>query len=72
MGVLDGVGVAGRGVSDGVRVLMQKRRDWVEMVGPVVNGGRALIPGEGETKFGSEVMEGWERVEREAEAGEEG
>ncbi|KAF2768856.1 hypothetical protein EJ03DRAFT_294147, partial [Teratosphaeria nubilosa] len=30
-----GPGGGGRGVSDGVRALMQKRRDWIEMVGPV-------------------------------------
>lgn len=61
---------SGRGVSDGVRALMQKRKDWVEMVGPVVGYGRPPIPGDGETIFDEETMRRFERAEREAEAGE--
>ncbi|EMC98927.1 hypothetical protein BAUCODRAFT_145928 [Baudoinia panamericana UAMH 10762] len=66
-----GVGMVGqRGVSDGVRALMQKRRDWIEMVGPVVKYGRAGILGEGETVFDEESLRRCERGEREAEVGE--
>ena len=61
---------AGRGVSDGVRALMQKRRDWIDMVGPVVGYGRPPIPGDEETIFDEASMKRLERVEREAEAGE--
>lgn len=69
-GVARGLAVGGRGVSDGVRALMQKRRDWIEMVGPVVGYGRPPIPGDGETVFDEASMRRLERVEREAEAGE--
>jgi len=65
-------GLGGRGVSEGVRALMQKRRDWIEMVGPVVGYGRPPIPGEGETVFDEGNLRRLERVEREAEAGEVG
>lgn len=65
-----GGGAGGRGVSDGVRALMQKRRDWVDMVGPVVGFGRPGIPGEGETVFDEEALRRGERAERDAEAGE--
>lgn len=60
----------GRGVSEGVRALMQKRRDWIDMVGPVVRYGRPPIPDEEETVFGEADIKKWERGEREAEAGE--
>jgi transcriptional adapter 3 len=63
-------GVAGRGVSDGVRALMQKRRDWIEMVGPVVGYGRPPIPGENETIFSEADVKRLEKVEREAETAE--
>lgn len=63
-------GGVGRGVSEGVRALMQKRSDWIGMVGPVVGGGRPPIPGDGETVFDEGSMGRWERVEKEAEAGE--
>ena len=62
--------VGGRGVSDGVRALMQKRRDWIEMVGPVVGFGRPPIPGDEETIFDEASLKRLEKVEREAEAGE--
>ena len=69
-----GVAAAGalgaRGVSDGVRALMQKRRDWIEMVGPVVGYGRPPIPGDEETVFDEGGLKRLERFEREAEAGE--
>ncbi|KAK5702681.1 Transcriptional regulator [Elasticomyces elasticus] len=66
-----GVGVAGaRVVSEGVRALMQKRRDWIEMVGPVVGYGRPPILGDGETVFDEGSLGKWERVEAEAEVGE--
>ena len=68
-------GFGGRGVSDGVRALMQKRRDWIEMVGPVVGFGRPPIPGDGETVFDEANLRRLERVEREMEAevgGDEG
>jgi transcriptional adapter 3 len=67
------VGAAGggaRSVPDGTRALMQKRRDWVDMVGPVVDYGRPHIPGDDETIFDDESMRRLERAEREAEAGE--
>lgn len=60
----------GRGVSDGVRALMQKRRDWIDMVGPVVGFGRPPIPGDEETVFDEASLKRLERSEREAEAGE--
>ncbi|WPH04903.1 chromatin-remodeling complexes subunit ngg1 [Acrodontium crateriforme] len=65
-----GVATASRGVSDGVRALMQKRRDWIDMVGPVVGYGRPPIPGDDETIFDGDAMRRLEKVEREAEAGE--
>lgn len=60
----------GRGVSEGVKALMQKRKDWIEMVGPVVGFGRPGIPGDEETVFDEENMRRLERAEKEAEAGE--
>ena len=60
----------GRGVSEGVKALMQKRKDWIEMVGPVVGFGRPAIPGDEETVFDEESMRRLERAEKEAEAGE--
>lgn len=65
-----GAAGGGRGVSDGVRALMQKRRDWIEMVGPVVGFGRPPIPGDEETIFDEAGLRRLERGEREAEAGE--
>jgi transcriptional adapter 3 len=65
-----GVAVGGRGVSEGVKALMQKRKDWIEMVGPVVGFGRPGIPGDDETVFDEESMRRLERAEKEAEAGE--
>jgi transcriptional adapter 3 len=61
---------AGRGVSDGVRALMQKRRDWIDMVGPVVGYGRPPIPGDDETIFDEANLKRLEKMEREAEMGE--
>jgi transcriptional adapter 3 len=61
-------GVAGRGVSDGVRALMVKRKDWIEYVGPVVRHGRPPIPPDDETIFDDPAMKRLEKVEREAEA----
>jgi transcriptional adapter 3 len=61
---------AGRGVSDGVKALMQKRRDWIEMVGPVVSYGRPPIPTDDETIFDEVNTKRLEKIEREAEAGE--
>lgn len=68
------VNMGGRGVSDGVRQLMQKRRDWIDMVGPVVGFGRPPIPGEDETIFDPSRMAVLESGERDAEMadGEEG
>lgn len=65
-----GVAVGGRGVSEGVKALMQKRKDWIEMVGPVVGFGRPAIPGDEETVFDEENMRRLERAEKEAEAGD--
>jgi transcriptional adapter 3 len=59
---------AGRGVSDGVRALMQKRKDWIEMVGPVVTYGRPPIPEDDETIFDEATMKRLEKAEKEAEA----
>ena len=69
-GVVGAAGVGGRGVSDGVRALMQKRRDWIDMVGPVVHYGRAPIPGDEKTVFDEAVLKRFERGEREAEMGD--
>lgn len=63
-------GVAGRTVSDGVRALMLKRKDWIEFVGPVVQHGRPPIPGDDETIFDEAAMKRLEKAEREAELGE--
>jgi transcriptional adapter 3 len=65
-----GVAVGGRGVSEGVKALMQKRKDWIEMVGPVVGFGRPAIPGDDETVFDDENMKRLEKAEAEAEAGD--
>ena len=67
-GLASAGGFGGRGVSDGVRALMQKRRDWIEMVGPVVAFGRPPIPGDEETVFDEANLRRLERVEREVEA----
>ncbi|KAK0335294.1 Transcriptional regulator [Friedmanniomyces endolithicus] len=72
-----GVGVAtgaagGRIVSEGVRALMQKRKDWIDMVGPVVGHGRPKILKDTETVFDEESLRVWGRVEMEAEAGDGG
>lgn len=69
-GVAAAIGGSGRGVSEGVKALMQKRKDWIEMVGPVVGFGRPAIPGDEETVFDEESMRRLERAEKEAEAGE--
>jgi transcriptional adapter 3 len=63
-------GVAGRGVAEGVRALMVKRKDWIDMVGPVVQHGRPPIPGDDETIFDDAALKRLEKVEREAELGE--
>lgn len=63
-------GVTGRGVSDGVRALMVKRKDWIEYVGPVVQHGRPPIPGDDETIFDDAAMKRLEKAERDAELGE--
>ena len=66
-----GVAVSGgRGVSEGVRQLMVKRKDWIEMVGPVVAFGRGDVLADEETVFGAEKMKAVELAEREAERGE--
>jgi transcriptional adapter 3 len=49
---------------------MQKRKDWIEMVGPVVGFGRPAIPGDDETVFDDENMKRLEKAEAEAEAGD--
>lgn len=67
-GVASSIAGAGRGVSDGVKALMQKRRDWIEMVGPVVGYGRPPIPTDDETIFDEVNMKRLEKIEREAEA----
>lgn len=66
-GVATGL-VGARGVSEGVRQLMQKRKDWIDMVGPVVGYGRAPIVGDGETVFDPESLRRLEALERETEA----
>jgi len=65
-GIASGV-LSARGVSDGVRALMEKRRNWIDMVGPVVGYGRPPIPVDGETIFDEANMKRLEKVEREAE-----
>ncbi|KAK3672805.1 Transcriptional regulator [Recurvomyces mirabilis] len=60
-------GVGGRGVSEGVKALMQKRRDWIDMIGPAVHYGRPDILGSQETIFNEEILRRLERGEREAE-----
>ena len=66
-GVAGGVG-GQRGVSDGVQLLMAKRRNWIDMVGPVVGYGRPPIPGDEETIFDEVSIKRLERLEKEAEA----
>ncbi|OQO11935.1 hypothetical protein B0A48_03662 [Cryoendolithus antarcticus] len=65
-----GLAATGRGISEGTKALMQKRRDWIDMVGPVVGYGRAGIPEPNETIFDVDGMAKFEKMEREAEAGE--
>lgn len=67
-----GTGVGGRGVSEGVKALMEKRGAWRGMIGGVVGFGRQPILGDEETVFGEEDMRRAEVAERELEAGEEG
>ncbi|KAF2721374.1 hypothetical protein K431DRAFT_312651 [Polychaeton citri CBS 116435] len=67
---VSGSGAAGRTVSDGVKALMQKRSDWINMVGPVVGFGRPPIPGDDETIFDPDSMRRLERIEMEAERDE--
>ncbi|RMY49710.1 hypothetical protein D0863_15069 [Hortaea werneckii] len=59
-------GAGGRGVSEGVKALMQKREDWIGMVGPVVGFGRPQIPGNMETVFDEASMRRLEKSAREA------
>ncbi|KAI7619180.1 hypothetical protein KC343_g8793, partial [Hortaea werneckii] len=59
-------GAGGRGVSEGVKALMQKREDWIGMVGPVVGFGRPHIPGDQETVFDEPSMKRLEKSAREA------
>ncbi|KAI7552249.1 hypothetical protein KC331_g2020 [Hortaea werneckii] len=59
-------GAGGRGVSEGVKALMQKREDWIGMVGPVVGFGRPQIPGDMETVFDEASMRRLEKSAREA------
>jgi transcriptional adapter 3 len=47
---------------------MQKRRDWIEMVGPVVSFGRPPIPTDDETIFDEVNTKRLEKIEKEAEA----
>lgn len=65
-GVASGV-LGPRGISEGVRQLMDKRRNWIDMVGPVVSFGRAPIVNEGETIFNPDSLKRLEVAEREAE-----
>ncbi|OTA33153.1 hypothetical protein BTJ68_06423 [Hortaea werneckii EXF-2000] len=64
--VAGGAGAGGRGVSEGVKALMQKREDWIGMVGPVVGFGRPHIPGDQETVFDDASMRRLEKSAREA------
>ncbi|KAI6899981.1 hypothetical protein KC334_g8878, partial [Hortaea werneckii] len=64
--VAGGAGAGGRGVSEGVKALMQKREDWIGMVGPVVGFGRPQIPGDQETVFDEASMRRLEKSAREA------
>ncbi|KAI7502683.1 hypothetical protein KC347_g8852 [Hortaea werneckii] len=64
--VAGGAGAGGRGVSEGVKALMQKREDWIGMVGPVVGFGRPHIPGDQETVFDDSSMRRLEKSAREA------
>ena len=59
----------GRGVGEGIRDLMGRKKEWNSLIGPVVDGGRASIPKE--TVFPEDIMkayeekeaEGWDNVE---------
>jgi transcriptional adapter 3 len=62
-----GVAVSRNLVSEGVKMLMDRRKEWRELIGPVVDFGQQRIPKE--TVFDKENMERLEKVE--ADAGEE-
>ncbi|KAG9580693.1 hypothetical protein KCU77_g21476, partial [Aureobasidium melanogenum] len=62
-----GVAISRNLVSEGVKMLMDRRKEWRELIGPVVDFGQQRIPKE--TVFDKENMERLEKVE--ADAGEE-
>ncbi|KAI5274616.1 hypothetical protein E4T47_02388 [Aureobasidium subglaciale] len=62
-----GVAISRNLVSEGVKMLMDRRKEWRELIGPVVDFGQQRIPKE--TVFDRENMERLETVE--ADAGEE-
>ncbi|KAI5209412.1 hypothetical protein E4T39_00839 [Aureobasidium subglaciale] len=62
-----GVAISRNLVSEGVKMLMDRRKEWRELIGPVVDFGQQRIPKE--TVFDKENMERLETVE--ADAGEE-
>ncbi|THV83177.1 hypothetical protein D6D29_04098 [Aureobasidium pullulans] len=62
-----GVAISRNLVSEGVKMLMDRRKEWRELIGPVVDFGQQRIPKE--TVFDKENMDRLEKVE--ADAGEE-
>ncbi|KAI4715748.1 hypothetical protein E4T48_08073 [Aureobasidium sp. EXF-10727] len=62
-----GVAISRNLVSEGVKMLMDRRKEWRELIGPVVDFGQQRIPKQ--TVFDKDNMERLEKVE--ADAGEE-
>jgi len=59
-----GVAVSRNAVSDGVRMLMDRRKEWRELIGPVVDFGQTSIPKN--TVFDKATMERLDKAEAEA------
>jgi len=64
-----GVAVSRNAVSEGVRMLMERRAQWKDLIGPVVDFGQKGIPKE--TVFDPQTMERLMKAEGEAGDGEE-
>lgn len=63
-----GVAVSRNAVSDGVRMLMERRKEWRDLIGPVVDFGQTRIPKD--SVFDKATMERLDKAEAEAGDGD--
>ncbi|KAI9817181.1 MAG: Transcriptional regulator [Pycnora praestabilis] len=51
-----GAGISKPGIGDVARQLMERRRNWIDSIGPVFEEGLTRVPGKEESIFGADVM----------------